>query len=184
MAWRTDLTRTNMLVKFRDLRVQLASIALILSRRSFQETFQMVPYLSKTPKYLEGMVPLGKPRILPIFLWVIVGVLKKNSWDLSALIARPDALAKSVRINLKAWASWTEGCPISIVSSMNCWWDYFSISSWSTRPLILPASACDWMSLLNPSPTRTKRNRESRSTCLIPLVGENSVDGDPFKRME
>ena len=48
--------------------------------------------------------------------------MRKNTWDLVWFIARPEALAKRDMIFLKLLASWTKGCPISMVSSTNCWW--------------------------------------------------------------
>ena len=67
MAWRTDLTRTNLLGKFRGLRVQLASLALILSRRYFQDTFRMAPFPSRTPSIWKAWFPWGNPESYQYF---------------------------------------------------------------------------------------------------------------------
>ena len=76
--------------------------------------------LRVTPRYFEGKEPFENPRIQRMFLWVAGAVLRKKTWVLAWLIARLEALEKRFRQDLKLRASWTEGCPISIVSSTNC----------------------------------------------------------------
>ena len=78
-SWRTNLIKTNLLGRFKGLRVQLANLAFILSSRSCQETYLIVPCPKGTPIYLVGKVPFVNPKILPMFLWVMIGVLKKKT---------------------------------------------------------------------------------------------------------
>ena len=69
-----------------------------------------------------------------MFLWVAGAVLRKKTWDLAGFTARPEALAKRDWLFFKLLASWTEGCPMSMVSSMNYWWVCGSMLSYIQRP--------------------------------------------------
>ena len=67
-----------------------------------------------------GITPREKPRIRIIFLCTIGALFRKNTCDVLGLMARPEAIEKRFKLSLKLWDSWTDGCPMSIVSSMNC----------------------------------------------------------------
>ena len=53
------------------------------------------------PRYFEGRVAILKLRTWAMFLWVGIGVLKKNLLDFSWLIVIPKALEKVERMCLK-----------------------------------------------------------------------------------
>ena len=57
------------------------------------------------PRYFKGSTAIGKPRILAIFHCVIMGVWKKKSWDLEALMVVPEASEKRLSKDWKAMAS-------------------------------------------------------------------------------
>ena len=122
IACSTDLIRTSLLGRLRGLKVQLESFCFILSRSSSQEVLFNFLRPRGTPKYFEGKDPFAKSKMHRMFLWVAWVVLRKKTWDLAEFTARPEALEKRDILVLKILASWTKGCPISMVSSMNFWW--------------------------------------------------------------
>ena len=48
---------------------------------------------------------MGKPNIMAMLHWVMIGVLKKKIWDFSVLIVVPAAEEKLSRMDLKYQAS-------------------------------------------------------------------------------
>ena len=95
------------------------------------------------------------PKILEIFLSVGKGVLKKKMLDFSRLIVMPKALEKVESIVLKDLASWTEGCPINRLSSINCWW-VRGVCLWSETPLRVPRAIARVSIYRKPSVIRMK----------------------------
>ena len=83
IACKTDLIKTNLLGKFRGLRVQLVSFCFIRSRRSRQEVHFNLRGPRGTPNYFEGKEPFEKPRIRRMFLCEAGAVLRKKTWDLA-----------------------------------------------------------------------------------------------------
>ena len=72
------------------------------------------------PRYSEGRVAILKFRMREILHWVGRGVLKKKISNFSWLMVMPEALEKVERMLLKVLDSWTDGCPMRILSSTNC----------------------------------------------------------------
>jgi len=177
-------TRISLLGKFNGLRVHLANLLRIRSRRSCHETFLIVPYDSGKPRYLDGKEPLGKPKVLRMLRWVIPGVLRKKTWDLRGLTSSPDAFANWIIQFLKTHASWIEGCPMSMVSSTNFWCVCLSIPSWIWRPQREPKAAWWCRSLLSPSAIRMKRKGDRGSPCWIPRDACKILEGEPFSSIE
>ena len=68
IACKTDLIKTNLLGKFRGLRVQLVSFCFILSKSSSQDVLFNLCRLKGMPRYFEGKEPFEKPRIHIMFL--------------------------------------------------------------------------------------------------------------------
>ena len=93
IACKTDFNKTNLLGRFRGIRVQFASFCFILSRSSSQEDRFNFPRPRGTPKYFEGKEPFAKPRMQRMFLWVAGAMLRKKTWDLAGFTPSPEALA-------------------------------------------------------------------------------------------
>ena len=147
--WRTTFVSTNWPAKFKDLIIHFLILSYILLITGSQMPLCKGLLVRWTPKYLEGRTSLWNPRILEIFFWIAILVLKKRILDLDRLTSIHVAMEKSDRRCLYARASLTVGIPYSIVSSTNCWWvkDWPFFESW--RPLILPtyfACLIDWPS--------------------------------------
>ena len=143
----------------------------------------MAKSIRGAPRYLVGRCAIVSPRIIVMLFCVEIGVLKKKIWDLESLMERPEAWEKRFKMALKEQASWTEWCPKSILSSMNCWW-VVTGDPWREMPLRIWLLTPLWISLLRPSAIRTKRKGERGSPCLIPLVGEKGGEGIPLTRIE
>ena len=95
----------------------------------------------------------------------------------------PEASEKTFSRVLKREASWIEGYPKSILSSINCWWEIVG-RLWMDKPLSrLERRAC-LMWRPRPSAINTKRKGERGSPRLIPLEGLNGREGIPLMRME
>ena len=169
--------------KFKGHNTQLESFYFNLSKRSYHDSFYCLPNSRGIPRYLDGKAPFENPKILKMFLWVAGGVLTKKTWELFGLTTKPEAFAKRSRLFLKLCASWTEGCPISILSSTNCWCVWGVIPSWTFNPLISPQSAWATMRRLKPSAMRIKTKGERGSPCLIPREGWKVLVGDPLRRI-
>lgn len=136
------------------------------------------------PRYFEGRDLTWKFRVLRMFLWVMVGVLKKKTLDLFSLMVEPEARDKFWRICFKALASKVVDFPKSIMSSMNLWWVWVS-SIWCKRsPWSYPSMVASLRLLPRPLTPRMKRKGERGSPCLMPWEGLKGVVGDPFTRIE
>ena len=81
----------------------------------------MAKSMRGVPRYLEGREEIENPRMWEMLHWVRSGVLKKKIWDLELLTEGPSAKEKQSKMDLRVEASWTEGWPNSMLSSMNCW---------------------------------------------------------------
>lgn len=92
-----------------------------LSKRSFQVLCPALESSSGAPKYLEWREPSERSRILIIFLLIISGILKKNTYDFPSFTSRSLSLLNTSMISFKPLASLTVAWPINIVSSMNFW---------------------------------------------------------------
>lgn len=110
-------------------------------------------------------------------------VLKKKSWDLEALIEVPEASEKRESRSFKAFASWDEGWPKSIVSSTNYWWDK-GWRPWREIPFRAWEDTAEWSRRLIPSATRTKRKGDRGSPWRIPQDGKKGDEGEPLNRTE
>ena len=111
--------RTSLPAKFRALKVHEESFESNLSSSDLQDTYLIAESERGAPRYLEGRWEIVNPSTRAMFLCVEGGVLKKKSWDFAALMEVPEASEKRDRSELKAEASFTEGCPKSKVSSTN-----------------------------------------------------------------
>jgi len=179
-----DFTNVSRLGKFSDLCVQTFSLLLSLSKISFHDTCLIVDSAIGAPRYLEGNFPLENRKIMRMFLLVIMGVLKKYTWDLSLLISNPLASRKVVKPHFIPRASKINAYPNNIVSSTNCW------CFWGRRP---SHKVSHWIRLLflmaviilpSPSAIMMKRNGERGSSCRIPLEDPKGWADDPLTRIE
>lgn len=141
-------------------------------------------FVSGTPRYLEGRLLLLKPRMVEIFFWTMMCVLKNKIEDFERFSSIPEALLKRLRILLYPKASLTDGVPCNIVSSTNCWWVVAGIEGRGWSPSITPSSLAFQISLLKPSIKFTKRKRDKGSPCRTPRKGENWVVGAPLTSIE
>lgn len=93
---RTALVSTNLPAKFNYLIVHF----LILSCNLLITDSQMFLCKGLAVRGTQGRVSLWKPKILEIFLWIEMWVLKKKTLDLERLTSILEAMAKSLRICL------------------------------------------------------------------------------------
>ena len=124
------------------------------------------------------------PRIWIIFRRVILGVLKKKTWDFCTLTSKPEALPNWSKNFWKLEASWTEGYPISIVSSTNCWWEWLAPSGVPHKPLIELASFSVEIDHPRSSAIRINRKGDRGSPWRIPRVGVMMPEGTPLTKIE
>lgn len=100
---------TARLAKFRalcDHRLRRDSSFSIILR---QEECLMAETVRGAPRYLEGRVAIGNPRIQAIAVLTTGGVLKKKICDFELFMLVPKASEKSLSTTLNLEASWTEG---------------------------------------------------------------------------
>ena len=119
-----------------------------------------------------------------MFLWVTLGVLKKKIWNFSGFTSKPEALVNKFKHFLKDLFSWTEGFPISMVSSTNYWWVCLSIPLWIFKPRISPLDNWPWINKLIPSIVMRNMKGERVSSWLMPWVGFKVRVGEPFRKIE
>ena len=105
MAWRMDLIRTRWPSRLRECRVQWDNRSSIFVRSSLHEEYLRPESIRGALRYFEGRVAILKLRTRAMFLWVGIGVLKKNISDFSWLSVIPEDLEKVVRMCLRALAS-------------------------------------------------------------------------------
>lgn len=96
----------------------------------------------------------------------------------------PDAATKLSRMDFKVLASQRVGEPISVVSSTNWVWERGGLRLWMDMHCKVELWMVAWMVLLRPFAIRMKRNRESGSSCCMPLEGLNVEVGVPLSRIK
>ena len=75
-------------------------VASNFSRRIFHEECFKAEVVKGAPKYSNRRTAIENPRMQAIAAWVIIGVWKKNIWDLDLLIIDPEASEKSTSKDL------------------------------------------------------------------------------------
>ena len=138
MACKTDLTKVSHAGKLRSRYILFLSLLSILSSSSFHCLEFGFPFAKGAPKNLEGRCPSVNPNVLIILLFISPWVLKKKSWDLPLLMSNPLVCLNSSNDFLIALASLTDIMPISMVSSMNCWWIWGFWLLWGSSPFNSP----------------------------------------------
>jgi len=103
------LIRISLLTMFRALKVQEVSWDSSLSRRSCQEECLRIESIRGAPRYLEGRVAMGNPKIRATTVLTTGRVWKKKIYDLELLMPVPEASKKSLSRAFKWEASRTDG---------------------------------------------------------------------------
>ena len=77
-----------------------------------------------------------------------------------------------------------EGCPISMVSSTNCWWVFLSPPVVPLKPMMELLSLRDEIDLPKPSSMIINKKGDKGSPCIMTLEGLMIPEGTPFTRIE
>jgi hypothetical protein len=180
IACKTDLVRLSLPARLRDLYIQFFTLSCNLFITPSQVFILYTLSISGTPKHLVGSVFHSNTRMLVKFLWIVGLVLKKKIINLEWFISTPKASPNSSRIRLYDLASLIMGMPWSKVSSINCGLVEVGIFLKGLRHDIFAAAVALFMLHMKPYIIIMNRKGDSGSPCLIPLMGQNGLGGDPL----